>query len=237
MGDDYDRAARAIGRSEYARALPLLRNILKEDKKYAVQRKAASLLANLEKQAAARLEHVKELGEAGRTVDALQAGEELVRVYEGTAAAAEATGLLLSLNTRIDGHTREQRAQAAELLKLARKEFGAQQYLMCLLRCEALTRRFANLPETAAATELAAQIKSNPEWMQQVCDGGAEVLGMSFLTLAETRLKEGQPQQAIFLLERVLQAFPNTRHAELAQVRLSQIRPPALPPSNDEKHQ
>ena len=45
-----------------------------------------------------------------------------------------------------------------------------------------------------------------------------------YLALADTWLKKGQPQQAIFYLERVAQGFPNTRHAEEAQVRLSRLR-------------
>ena len=42
--------------------------------------------------------------------------------------------------------------------------------------------------------------------------------------LADTWLRKGQPQQAVFYLERVVQTFPNSRHAETAQVRLSQIQ-------------
>jgi thioredoxin-related protein len=238
MAEDYGKAARAIGRSEFASAVPLLKNILKEDRKYPIQQQAASLLKELEDQAAAGLAHVKELEDAGRAVEALQANEELIRKYDGTAAAAEGMSLLSSLNARLDGRTRERRQEAAELLRLAEKELQMQQYLMCLVRCQSIVRNYANLPEATAAAELAAKIKSNPEWMQQVCDGGAEVVGMSFLTLAETRLKEGRPQQAMYLLERVVQAFPNTRHAEQAQARLSQIQgPPALPVSDEEKHQ
>jgi thioredoxin-related protein len=238
MAEDYGKAARAIGRSEFASAVPLLKNILKEDRKYPIQVQAAALLKELEDQAAAGLGRVKELEQAGRTVEALQADEELIRKYDGTVAAAEGMSLLASLNARLDGRTRERRQEAAELLRLAEKELQMQQYLMCLVRCQSIVRGYANLPEATAAAELAAKIKSNPEWMQQVCDGGAEVMGMSFLTLAETRLKEGRPQQAMYLLERVVQAFPNTRHAEQAQTRLSQIQgPPALPVSDEEKHQ
>ncbi len=53
-----------------------------------------------------------------------------------------------------------------------------------------------------------------------------ERLGTLYLTLAETWLKKGQPQQAIFYLERIVQTFPNTRNADLAQARLAQIQGP-----------
>ena len=50
------------------------------------------------------------------------------------------------------------------------------------------------------------------------------------LTLAETWLKKGQPQQAVFYLERIVQSFPNTRNADIAQVRLAQIQGPSRVP-------
>ena len=47
---------------------------------------------------------------------------------------------------------------------------------------------------------------------------------MLYLGPAENCLKNGQPQQAVFYLRRVVRAFPNSRHAEVAQTRLSQIQ-------------
>ena len=35
---------------------------------------------------------------------------------------------------------------------------------------------------------------------------------------------DGQPQQAVYYLELILQAFPNSRPAELAQIRKAQIQ-------------
>lgn len=236
MLEDYDTAAGAIGRSEYARAVPLLKTIVTANKNYPVQKKAARLLKDLEEQAAARLSQVKEMGEAGRALEALQAGQELVRLYDGTAAAAAGLAMLSSLNARLDVKSRERLRQARELLLQAQEEFRTEQYLTCLLRCETLAGRFTELPEAAEAAELANKIKSNPERMQQLCDRVPELLGMLYLSTAEAKLKQGQPQQAVFLLERILQAFPNSRHADLAQVRLSQIQgPPALPVSEEKK--
>jgi Tfp pilus assembly protein PilF len=47
---------------------------------------------------------------------------------------------------------------------------------------------------------------------------------MLYLSLADAALKQGQPQQAVSYLERVVQALPNSRHAETAQARLAQIQ-------------
>ena len=43
---------------------------------------------------------------------------------------------------------------------------------------------------------MATEIKYNPEWMRQACDTLSERLGVLYLSLAETWLKKGQPQQA-----------------------------------------
>ena len=88
------------------------------------------------------------------------------------------------------------------------------------------------LPEGAEAGTLAAEIKDNPELTKQACDQMGDRLSVLYLSMAETWLKKGQPQQAVFYLERVVQTFPSSRHAELAQVRLTQIQ--GAPPRNAE---
>jgi thioredoxin-related protein len=136
----------------------------------------------------------------------------------------------------LDGLSRERMEQAHAMMQQAREDFRTQQYLVCLIRCETIGTRFADLAEGAQATELVEKITNNPEWMQQVCNSLPDLGGISFLKMAEAKLKQGQPQQAVFFLERLLQVFPNTRYAELAHVRLSQIQgPPALPVSEEKK--
>jgi tetratricopeptide (TPR) repeat protein len=237
MVEHYQKAATAIGRSEYSQAVPLLRLILKEEQGYSVQTRAARLLRELETQAAARLKQVKELEASGRLMEAIQADQEMVRLYDGTQAAAEGLAMLSSLSSRLDQRSRERLRQSHELMLQAQEDFRSGQYLICLIRCDTLTSRFGDLPDGAEAAELAAKITTNPEWMQQVCDTLPDLGGMSFLKMAEAKLKQGEPQQAVIFLERVLQAFPNTRHAEQAQIRLSQIQgPPPLPVSEEKRN-
>jgi TolA-binding protein len=49
-------------------------------------------------------------------------------------------------------------------------------------------------------------------------------LGGLYLSLADSLLKRGQPQRAEFYLQRVIQAFPGSRQAESAQIRLTQLQ-------------
>ena len=87
-----------------------------------------------------------------------------------------------------------------------------------------LAAAFGDLPEGAEAAQLAGEIKNNPERLRQAADMAGEQLGSLYLTLAETCLKKGQPQQAMLWLERVVQTLPNTRQADAAQMRLAQLQ-------------
>ncbi len=71
---------------------------------------------------------------------------------------------------------------------------------------------------------MAADIKANPEMTRQAAEQMGDRLSLLYLSMAESWLRKGQPQQAVFYLERVVQTFPNSRHAEVATVRLAQIQ-------------
>jgi outer membrane protein assembly factor BamD (BamD/ComL family) len=189
-----------------------------------VQQKARQLLDELEQQAAGLLARAKQQIDKGQTQEAVARISELVRAYAGTQAATEGGHMLITLAGRpvIKDQQRDQRAR--ELLAQAREDYRTRRFLSCLDRCEDLASGYADLPEGADAMQLAAQIKNNPEWMKQVCESLSDRLGVLYLSLAETLLKKGQPQQAVIYLERVVQTFPGTRQAEAAQVRLAQIQ-------------
>src|SRR5262245_2417722 len=235
MSDDFQKATQAVTQSEYARAVRLLRNVLKDNAQTDVQAKAAGLLKEIEDLASVQLARVKELERAGQAQEALTTGRELARQYAGTTAATQVQTLLASLTAQVDRPADDRVRQAHGMMLQAHEEFKTKQYLVCLVRCETITARFADLAEAGEASQLVEKITSNPEWMQQVCDTLPDLGGMSFLKMAEAKFKQGQPQQAVFFLERILQAFPNTRHADVAQVRLSQIQGPPQPVSEEQK--
>jgi thioredoxin-related protein len=228
MTRDYEAAGKAIAAADYARAIALLRAVVDDGQQRPVQLKARQLLQDLEQQAAGRVARAKQLVEKGQTGEAMQTLTELVRVFAGTQAASEGGRLLTGLGTTQEAQNQQRSRRARELLAQAREEYRTQQYLFCLKRCDVLAGSFPDLAEGAEALQLAAEIKNNPEWMRQACDTLSDQLGVLYLSLAETWLKKGQPEQAVVCLERVVQTLPGTRQAEAAQVRLAQIqgRPP-----------
>jgi len=219
----YEDAARAVSGSEYARAIALLKSVVEDGKDRPVQQKARQLLVDLEQQAANRLAHARQLGDKGQNSEALNVLAQLLKAFPGTQAAAEGGQMLSSLALKPEVKTQQRGQRARELLAQAREDYRTQQYLCCIDRCELLASTYGDLPEGAEASQLVAEIKNNPEWMQQACEGLSDRLGGLYLSLAETWLKKGQPNQAILCLEKVIHSLPGTRQAEAAQVRLAQI--------------
>jgi tetratricopeptide (TPR) repeat protein len=227
---EVQEAVQAVATGDYARAIALLKPVADNAKDAALQEKAKQMLQDLEKQAAGRCTEARQLVESGKVPQAVETVTELVRVYPGTKAAREGSQLLVTLASRVVPHENNRGRTARDLLDQAREDYRRKQYLACLNRCETLIANYSELPEGAEANKLADEIKANPEWTKQACDQMGERLSSLYLTLAETWLKKGQPQQAVFYLERVVQTFPNTRNADIAQVRLAQIQGPTRMP-------
>lgn len=221
---DYQEATKAIASANYVRAVSLLKKVSEDKKDHPIQGKARQLLGDLEQQAAVRLGQARQQAERGQKGEAADTLKELVRAYAGTAAAAEGAQMLIALSQRPEPVNDARIRRARELLVQAREDFRTQQFLGCMERCETLSTHFSDLPEASEAFQLASQIKNNPELMKQICDSLSDRLSSSYLALAETWLKNGQPHQAVMYLERVVQTFPGTRHAEAAQIRLLQIQ-------------
>src|SRR5262249_46144036 len=99
-----------------------------------------------------------------------------------------------------------------------------QQWICCYDRCCTLATGYADLPEANEASQLMEQIKANPDWMKSATDNMADRLGELYLAQAEAWIHKGEPQMAVQYFEKVIMAFPNSRHAEVARNRLGQIQ-------------
>jgi thioredoxin-like negative regulator of GroEL len=224
MQRDYQAAARAAEKGDYARAVGLLRTVLEDNKGRPVQAKAAKLLADLEQQAARRLTAARQLHDSGRGFEASETLAALVRDFAGTQTAREASDLLSTLGRNPELVGKQRALRARELLAQAQEDRKLQQFLACLDRCELLVAKYGDLPEATQAVQMAAEIKDNPEWLQAVCESLGDRLSGLYLAQAETWVRRGQPHQAVLCLERLIQRFPGSRQAEVAQTRLTQLR-------------
>src|SRR5262249_24522134 len=154
------------------------------------------LLEDLEQQAAGQLARARQQLDKGQSDEAVARISELVRSYAGTQAATEGGHMLSALAGGPEIKNQQPAKRARELLAQARERYRTKRSLACLDRCDDLMTSYAHLPEGVDAMQLAAQIKNNPDWMKQVCESLSDRLGGLYLSLAETLLKKGQPQQA-----------------------------------------
>jgi thioredoxin-like negative regulator of GroEL len=234
MARELQEANRACEAGDYGRALALLKHVAEEGKDGPAKTQARRRLQEIEEKAGSQCSRARELADRGQHGEAVEVLTDLARSYPGTLAAREGGRLLATLASRRTTRPASSGGEKAQgLLAQAREDLRARQYLSCLDRCEALLSGFADTPEAAEAGRLAAEIKANPEWTKQACEQLADRLGSLYLSLAEGWLKKGQPQQAVFYFERVVRAFPNSRHAEVAQGRLLQLQGPRKKAAHD----
>jgi thioredoxin-related protein len=225
MVRDYQLAAKAVAASDYSRAIALLKSIVEAGGERTIQLKSRQLLGDLEQKAAGRLAEAKQLRDKGKTTEAMDALTEMLRLFAGTRAAAEAGPMLTTLANNVQANNDQRLQRARDLLAQAREDQKAGRYLSCLDRCEVLTTAYADLPQAAEALQIGREIKSNPEWLQATCEDLMNRLGDLYLALADSWVRKGQPQQASVCLQRVVRLFPGSRYAAAAQVRLDQLQP------------
>jgi thioredoxin-related protein len=223
MQRDLTNATKWTSGGDYARAIAALRTLLEDDRAKPLHGQANKLMGEIEQKAAQRLAHAQQLQEKGQLPEAIEAFTETMRVFPGTAATKSAAAALNQFIKAPDAKTQLRSKRARDLLAQAQGFYQTRDYIPCLDRCELLLSTYGDLPEGQEAQKLAAEIKNNPEWLQSAADLMGERLSALYLSLADTCLKRGDPRRAEFYLQRVIQAFPGSRHAESAQIRLTQL--------------
>lgn len=230
MNLEYKEATVAIASDDYPKAVSLLKKITEDGKQRPIQKRALVMLQDFEKQATERIVKAKKNLEQGNTSESIQLFREVSRQYEGTNGAKESTQILASLANRQPSSEPFLISNnlAKDVLALIRQDYKSSNYLSCLDRYDYMTATFAEAMETQEAGIIIAEIKSNPEWMKAACEQMGEKLASLYLSLADSWTKKGQPQQAIYYLEKTIQTFPGTKYAESAQVRLAQLLGPSI---------
>ena len=224
MQRDVQLATKWIQGGDYARAISTLRTIMDDGKGGPAQGTAEKLLKELDQKGAERLAKAKELGDKGQSGEAIEVLTETMRVFPGLQAAKDASEMM-ALIAQGPGIRNQQRGKRArELLFQAKDFYKNREYIPCLDRCEVLVGSYGDMAEGQEASQIVSEIKSNVDWLQNATDTMSDRLGGLQLALADALLKKGQPQRAEVYLQRVIQAFPGSRQAESAQIRLGQLQ-------------
>ena len=224
MTRDLQSASKWAAAGDFARAIPLLRTLLEDGKARPLYPQATKLLQEIEEKAAQRLASARQMHDKGQTSEAIEALTETMRLFPGLETTKTVAATLASMVRTPEAQTQHRNKRARELLTQAKDFYQTKDYIPCLDRCETLLAGYGDLPEGQEANKLALEIKGNPQWLQAACDTMGDRLGTLYLALADSLLKRGDPQRAEFYLQRVIQGFPGSRHAESAQIRLTQLQ-------------
>src|SRR4051812_20951087 len=100
LARDFNEASKALAAGDYARAVSLLKGVSKDAGEKPVGVKAREVLAGVERQAAGQVARAKAQEAAGHPLDAADTLAEVVKVYPGTQAAADAAGLMAGLGDK-----------------------------------------------------------------------------------------------------------------------------------------
>src|SRR5262249_2857832 len=101
--------------------------------------------------------------------------------------------------------------------------FRTQQIGGCLEKCELIAANYPDLPEGVEASQLASDIKANPEWLAKAAKSLDERLSNMYLMLADSWLKKGKYGEAAAYLEKVQQFDPNTPNPQIAKLKPAQL--------------
>ncbi|MCZ2342555.1 MAG: thioredoxin family protein [Bacteroidales bacterium] len=221
---DLQEANKAIGTSDYTRAVSLLKGITTNAKNSPAKTKATQVLAELEQSAANRLARVKVLESQGELTAATNLLTEIMRTYAGTQAATDASVRLSGLANHGAPRDRLRVSRARDLLASAREEFQAERFADCLNHCSQLTALYVDLPEAADAKILADQVQSDPHRLAKACHQVDQRAAAMHLALADAWLAKGDSAEAKRNLEKVTRTWPDSRQAMQAQIVLTKMQ-------------
>jgi thioredoxin-related protein len=232
MRQHLDLAEKAVSDGDYARAFAALKTILDDSKGRSIHASAHKLMVDIEAKANDRLTKAKELLSAGKSTEAAQALTDTMLAFPGLPVAKDAGELLAKLVQTAEQRQAARAKRAAELLVQARDFYKTKDVIPCLDRCEILLASFGDLPEGMEASQLVQEIRGNQEWLQLAADTLGDRLAGVYLALADGMIKRTRPREAEIFLRKVIQAFPGTRYAESAQIRIAQLQ--GIPPTRVE---
>lgn len=227
IGEGYAQALQAALKDKdagrYAQAVAALQKLLAEPQALALHPRARAALAEIESLAQREWQTLTTLESELTSQERELLYRDLSERFAGTPVGQEAARARSQLQASRQLSEKQRGQTATALLAAARADFEQQNWLACLERCDRLLREFADLPESRQAQQLLEQLQSQPERLHSACDRITDRLGELQLTLAESWLRQGEPQLAIETFRKVLIMFPDTRYAEVARRRLQHL--------------
>lgn len=195
-------AMRATGLGEIDKAKSLLKIIIDKEPQSLSGKKASNLLSELNMHKQNESEILSSANESKKTLNA--------------------PGALASRST----NTEEKSSLTVELLSRMISDRKSGKMASAHEIAEQIKAIAPGTNAEADAQRVIDDILADSQAMKQLVDVQSDRLAGLLFQAAEAALKQGQPQQAIYYLDRVSLVFPNSRLSSMAQIRLAQIQGP-----------
>jgi len=222
-----DRVEKALKGKDYATAAALLAKVPAPEADPEVKGRAEAVKAALLEAAGKQMANAEALLKEKKYYEASIRLEEVIAVAPGSEPAAKAQEQFKAL--RLDkkrwaavekGRLEHKAAQA-----LAEYEKGEEKRALAerLAALEALAKKFPGTEAGRTAAGRAAAMRADPEVMRQIRLEAAERDCKSWLSMAQNYIQADMPEKAKPYLQKVLEKYPDTPHAEEAKKLLAEI--------------
>ena len=196
-------ATKATGEGQVEKAKSLLQKIIDKEATTTIGKKAVEMLAELNNRSGDRSESADEANAPKQQLIApgSLASRSVVKESKTSSLTFELLGKMIS-------HQKSGKVvQAHEL-------------------AEQIKTLAPGSPAELDAQKVIDDVLADPQALKQLVEAQSDRLANTLFQAAEVAIKQGQPQQAIYYLDRVSQVFPNSRFSNQALTRLAQIQGP-----------
>jgi len=222
-----DRVEKALKGKDYATAAALLAKVPAPEADPEVKGRAEAAKAALLEAAGKQMADAEALLKEKKYYEASIRLEEVIAVAPGSEPAAKAQEQFKALRSdkkrwaAVEKGRLEHKAAQA----LAEYEKGEEKRALAerLAALEALAKKFPGTEAGRTAAGRAAAMRADPEVMRQIRLEAAERDCKSWLSMAQNYIQADMPEKAKPYLQKVLEKYPDTPHAEEAKKLLAEI--------------
>ena len=189
--------------------------------------KAADVQKRLEQAGGTMLSEVKDQLAQGKYVQALPRLRELVVALAGLPAGNEAKKLLNEVMAKPEAKSAiaqaEKSAKADDALETAEKLKAAKKHELAYARFKEIVKLFAGTDAAAKAQAQAIEYEKDPAFVKRTTENAAATKAQSALRLADSYKKSGRTDLARRKYQSVIDNFPGTSYAEIAQKAIADL--------------
>ncbi len=216
-----ERGKEAISKEDYAAAFDALNSLVGgmpgED-----QDAAKLLIEEIEAKGGKKLQEGIDLEAKDKLGSAVRAYRQCARGFKGTEAAGKAAARLVEIQKDPAIRKKLNTYMAAKLLAKAQEDVRQTRYGAAIEALDTIAARYADGDDAAEAKKLRDQLAADPDAARGLRDAKVRSEAQAMLSLGDSFRRNKMPEKAIAEYRKVVEKFPDTTFAKLAQERIAE---------------